>query len=109
MTTQNDERIWERLPAGEPPPPPSPPRRRRRVARPPALSQPPAHARAAKPPRWSPCSSAKTGPPLAEIMDKMGWQRHTVRGFMAGAMKKAGYSVEFFKPEGGQRTYRLPK
>jgi Protein of unknown function (DUF3489) len=38
---------------------------------------------------------------------KMGWQRHTVRGFMAGAMKKAGYAVESFKPEGGERTYRI--
>ena len=34
----------------------------------------------------------------------MGWQRHTVRGFMAGAMKKAGYSIESFKPEGGEGT-----
>ena len=33
----------------------------------------------------------KNGATLAEIMDKMGWQKHTVRGFMAGAMKKAGY------------------
>ncbi len=49
----------------------------------------------------------KNGATLAEIMDKMGWQRHTVRGFMAGAMKKAGYSVESFKPEGGERTYRI--
>jgi len=49
----------------------------------------------------------KNGATLTEIMDKMGWQRHTVRGFMAGAMKKAGYSVESFKPEGGERTYRL--
>jgi len=30
-----------------------------------------------------------------------------VRGFMAGAMKKAGYAVESFKPVGGERTYRL--
>ena len=37
---------------------------------------------------------------MAEIMEKMGWQRHTVRGFMAGAMKKAGYTVESFKREG---------
>jgi hypothetical protein len=37
----------------------------------------------------------------------MGWQRHTVRGFMADAMKKAGYTVEWFKPENGERTYRL--
>ena len=51
----------------------------------------------------------KNGATLPEIMDKMGWQKHTVRGFMAGAMKKAGYSVESFKPKGGERTYRLSK
>lgn len=49
----------------------------------------------------------KNGATLQEIIDKMGWQRHTVRGFMAGAIKKAGYTVESFKPEGGERTYRI--
>ncbi len=49
----------------------------------------------------------KEGATLSEIMSSMGWQKHTVRGFMAGAMKKAGYSVESFKPEGGERTYRI--
>jgi hypothetical protein len=49
------------------------------------------------------------GATLVEIMEQMGWQRHTVRGFMAGAMKKAGYTVESFKPEGGERTYRISK
>ncbi len=49
----------------------------------------------------------KNGATLAEIMTRMGWQKHTVRGFMAGAMKKAGYTVESFKPEGGERTYRI--
>jgi hypothetical protein len=49
----------------------------------------------------------KNGATLQEIMDKMGWQRHTVRGFMAGAMKKAGYAVESFKPESGERIYRI--
>jgi len=49
----------------------------------------------------------KNGATLAEIMDKMAWQKHTVRGFMAGAMKKAGFTVESFKPEGGERTYRI--
>jgi len=24
-------------------------------------------------------------------------------------MRKAGYTVESFKPEGGERSYRLPK
>jgi hypothetical protein len=34
-------------------------------------------------------------------------EKHTVRGFMAGAMKKAGHAVESFKPAGGERTYRI--
>src|ERR1019366_3371353 len=49
----------------------------------------------------------KNGATLSEIMQSMGWQKHTVRGFMAGAMKKAGHAVESFKPEGGERTYRI--
>jgi hypothetical protein len=49
----------------------------------------------------------KGGATLSEIMKQMNWQKHTVRGFMAGAMKKAGYTVESFKPEGGERTYRI--
>jgi Protein of unknown function (DUF3489) len=51
----------------------------------------------------------KNGATIEEIMKAMGWQRHTVRGFVAGAMKKAGYQVESFKPEGGERTYRINK
>jgi len=49
----------------------------------------------------------KNGATLTEIMDKMGWQKHTVRGFMAGTMKKAGYQVESFKSDKAERTYRL--
>jgi hypothetical protein len=49
----------------------------------------------------------KNGATLEEIMEKMGWQKHTVRGFMAGAMKKAGYEVESFKSDKGERTYRI--
>jgi hypothetical protein len=50
------------------------------------------------------------GATITEIMTKMGWLKHTVRGFMAGTMKKAGYNVESFRPEGGERSYRiLPK
>ncbi len=32
----------------------------------------------------------KSGATLVEIMETMAWQRHTVRGFVAGALKKAG-------------------
>jgi hypothetical protein len=49
----------------------------------------------------------KGGATLPEIMSKMGRQKHTVRGFMAGAMKKAGYTVESFKSDKGERTYRI--
>jgi hypothetical protein len=49
----------------------------------------------------------KNGAALAEIMEKMGWQKHTVRGFMAGAMKKAGYTVESFKSDKDEQTYRI--
>ena len=49
----------------------------------------------------------KNGATLEEIMEKMGWQRHTVRGFMAGAMKKAGYTVESLRSDKGVRTYRI--
>ena len=51
----------------------------------------------------------KNGATISEIMKTMVWQRHTVRGFMAGAMKKAGHAVESFKPEGGERSYRINK
>jgi hypothetical protein len=68
----------------------------------------------AKPPRESSKTAQvvamlqrKEGATLSEIMTSMGWQRHTIRGFMAGAMKKAGFTVESFKPEGGERTYRI--
>jgi hypothetical protein len=47
------------------------------------------------------------GASLEEIMQQMGWQKHTVRGFMAGAMKKAGYTVESFKSDKGERSYRI--
>ena len=51
----------------------------------------------------------KGGVSISELMQSMGWQRHTVRGFMAGAMKKAGYTVESFKSEAGERSYRTAK
>ena len=49
----------------------------------------------------------KNGATLNELAEKFGWKTWTVRGFIAGGMKKAGYTVESFKPEGGERTYRI--
>ena len=50
---------------------------------------------------------APGGATLADIMKKMDWQAHTVRGFMAGAMKKAGHTVESFKTDAGDRAYKI--
>ena len=49
----------------------------------------------------------KNGATLSELMHATGWQAHSVRGFIAGALKGAGYEIESFKSEGGERTYRI--
>lgn len=48
------------------------------------------------------------GAAIEEIMDKTGWQKHTVRGTLAGALKKRlGLTIESEKPEGQDRVYRI--
>jgi Protein of unknown function (DUF3489) len=48
------------------------------------------------------------GATLKQLMDAFGWQAHTVRGFVAGALtKKLGLTVASTKPEGGERTYSI--
>jgi hypothetical protein len=48
------------------------------------------------------------GATLAEIMTATGWQAHTVRGFISGALvKKQGLKVESYRNEDKERTYRL--
>jgi hypothetical protein len=48
------------------------------------------------------------GATLQEIMSATGWQAHSVRGFLSGALaKKMGLTVESFKTPEGARAYRL--
>jgi uncharacterized protein DUF3489 len=48
------------------------------------------------------------GATLEGIVSATGWQRHTVRGFIAGTLKsKLGLEVESFKTEAGKRSYRV--
>jgi hypothetical protein len=50
------------------------------------------------------------GATLAEIMEATGWQAHSVRGFISGALgKKMGLKVESAKRDDGQRVYSVPK
>ena len=48
------------------------------------------------------------GATLADIMAATGWQAHSVRGFLSGALgKKMGLTVESLKTPEGARTYRI--
>lgn len=48
---------------------------------------------------------ASTGASIAEIMAATGWQQHSVRGAMAGALKKRGLMITSDKVD-GTRRYR---
>ena len=48
------------------------------------------------------------GVTLKELMKATGWQPHSVRGFLSGAIrKKMGMRVTSTKGEGGERTYSV--
>jgi hypothetical protein len=48
------------------------------------------------------------GASIAEMQDAMGWQAHSVRGFLAGTVKKMpGVNLLSEKPESGPRRYRV--
>jgi hypothetical protein len=50
----------------------------------------------------------KNGATLAELMEATGWLAHSCRGFVAGALKRAGYTVESFRPEGVSAAIASP-
>ena len=48
------------------------------------------------------------GASIAEMQDAMGWQAHSVRGFLASTVKKLpGLMLVSDKPDDGQRRYRV--
>jgi len=45
---------------------------------------------------------------LQHLMRKTGWQAHSVRGFISGALgKKLRLKLESFKNSRGERAYRI--
>ena len=48
------------------------------------------------------------GATIAQIMEATGWQQHTVRGTLAGTLKKRlGLTITSAKDAGGKRVYRI--
>jgi hypothetical protein len=47
------------------------------------------------------------GATLAELQAATGWQGHSVRGAMAGSLKKQGLCVTSAQDDAGARRYRL--
>ena len=50
--------------------------------------------------------SAPGGATIAELCKATGWQPHSVRGGLAGALRRKGHVIRSEK-EGGQRRYRI--
>lgn len=48
----------------------------------------------------------KNGASIAEMTKATGWQQHSVRGAMAGAIKKRGHTIASEKVS-GTRRYRI--
>lgn len=51
--------------------------------------------------------SRPSGASVAEMMKATGWQAHSVRGFLAGSLKKKGHTVSSDLDGSGVRRYRL--
>ena len=52
--------------------------------------------------------SRTEGATIAEMMHATNWQQHTVRGTLAGTLKKQlGLNISSDKPEGKDRIYRI--
>jgi hypothetical protein len=47
------------------------------------------------------------GATIEQLGKSLGWQSHSVRGAIAGSLKKRGLAVTSEKPDGGERVYRI--
>lgn len=51
----------------------------------------------------------REGATIEDLEQATGWQKHSVRGFLAGAVKKKlGLTLISEKPDAGPRRYRIP-
>jgi len=66
------------------------------------------HSRVTKHDRVLELLSQRQGATVPELMEATGWQQHSVRGFLAGTVKKKlGFPLISSKVEGELRRYRI--
>ncbi len=53
--------------------------------------------------------SGADGATMAQMMAVTAWQAHSIRGTMAGALKRKGHTVESAKTEAGRRWRIMPE
>jgi hypothetical protein len=54
--------------------------------------------------------SQPAGASIQDMMQATNWQQHSVRGFLAGTVKKKlGFALTSVKPDDGVRRYRIEK
>ena len=49
----------------------------------------------------------ETGASIADLTEATGWQPHSIRGAIAGAVRKKGFKVISTKSQDGVRVYRI--
>ncbi len=76
----------------------------------PPKSDEPSGERVTKQERVLTLLSQPEGASIEEMMRATDWQQHSVRGFLAGTVKKKlGFSLTSLKPSDGVRRYRIEK
>jgi hypothetical protein len=78
------------------------------AAKTPVKTEEPRSERVTKQERMLTLLSRPEGASIAEMMQATDWQQHSVRGFLAGTVKrKLGFSLTSSKSAGGARCYRI--
>jgi hypothetical protein len=47
------------------------------------------------------------GATISQVAKRLSWQRHSVRGAIAGSLKRLDLQITRTAQEGGERTYRI--
>jgi hypothetical protein len=88
---------------------PAPKRKRRMAREPQAKPETPTSSNAPKSPskldQLEGLLRRENGASIAEMVEATGWQQHSVRGAMAGALKKRGLTITSEKIDGTRRYH----